>query len=128
MTGVVAGVVTGLLRMPLDDGTTLLVRVNDSPLERRTPRPGPVRTARLGDRIGLTATAATQSLREALAPLAQMSQQAIEQLSQSGPSELQVEFGVELTAEAGAVLARTGAGCHLTVTATWATGTTPDGG
>jgi hypothetical protein len=113
--------------MPLDDGTTLLVRVDDSLFERKIPRPGPIRAARLGDRIGLTATMAPQSLREALSPLAQMSRQVVEQLAQSEPSGLQVEFGVELTAEAGAVLAKAGTGCHLTVTATWAAGTTPVG-
>jgi hypothetical protein len=48
-----------------------------------------------------------------------MSEQVLAQLGSARPRQVQVEFGVELTAEAGAVLSKAGAGCHLTVTLTW---------
>ncbi|MER5637209.1 CU044_2847 family protein [Kitasatospora sp. NPDC002227] len=36
------------------------------------------------------------------------------------PDEVEIEFGVKLTAEAGALIARTAADAHLTVRLTWA--------
>ena len=40
------------------------------------------------------------------------------------PDEVQVEFGVELSAEAGAIVSKAGGSCQLTVTLTWAPGET----
>nr|WP_254552879.1 CU044_2847 family protein [Kitasatospora sp. MMS16-BH015] len=36
------------------------------------------------------------------------------------PDEVEIEFGVKLSAEAGALIARTAADAHLTVRLTWA--------
>ncbi|MFJ9517590.1 CU044_2847 family protein [Kitasatospora sp. NPDC101801] len=38
------------------------------------------------------------------------------------PDEVEIEFGVKLTAEAGALIARTAAEAHLTVRLSWAPG------
>jgi hypothetical protein len=112
---------TGLVRMPLEGGWSLLVRV-DHELDQmgRWPGSGPVRAGRVGDRVEEVVTVASRSLREALEPVTQMSRQVLDQLGQARPREVQVEFGVELTAQAGAVLARAGTECHLTVTLTGA--------
>jgi Trypsin-co-occurring domain 1 len=61
-------------------------------------------------------------LESALAPVVSMSEVVLAALSRAAPREVQVEFGVELTAEAGAVVSKAGGGCHLTVTLTWAPG------
>jgi hypothetical protein len=82
-------------------------------------RSGPVRAGRVQDQVEQVLTTATVTLREALEPLAQMSRQVLEQFAESSPQEVQVDFGVELTAEAGAVLTKAGAGCHLSVKLTW---------
>jgi hypothetical protein len=39
------------------------------------------------------------------------------------PDEVEIEFGVKLSAEAGALIARTAADAHLTVKLTWSPGT-----
>ncbi|MFJ4774277.1 CU044_2847 family protein [Streptomyces uncialis] len=37
----------------------------------------------------------------------------------AGPDEVQIEFGVSLSSQAGAVIAKSEAGCHLKVTVSW---------
>jgi hypothetical protein len=55
----------------------------------------------------------------ALAPVVMMAKTVLDQLAAVRAPEIQVELGVELTAEAGAVIARAEGTCHLTVTLTW---------
>lgn len=115
-----------LVQMPLDGGGSILIRTGpDEPVDRedRGPlvRSGPVPAGRAGDMVGDVVAVASCSLREALEPVTRMSQQLLEQLAKAGPRQVAVEFGVELTAQAGAVLAKAGTGCHLTVTLTWGT-------
>jgi hypothetical protein len=78
-----------------------------------------VRAGRAQDAAEQIVAQTAQTLRAALDPLAQMSRQVLEQFAESSPQEVQVQFGVELTAEAGAVLTKAGASCHLNVTLTW---------
>lgn len=40
-------------------------------------------------------------------------------LRQAHPHEITVEFGIKLTAEAGAVITKTAGECHLNVTLLW---------
>jgi Trypsin-co-occurring domain 1 len=117
-----------LLSMPLDGGGLITVRVYPEdhspepgkPAERGTQtRAGPVQAGRIDDRVHDVLTMASRSLREVLEPIAMMSRQVLDQLTPAQPGKVQVEFGIELTAEAGAVLTKAGAGCHLTVTLAW---------
>jgi hypothetical protein len=112
-----------LVRMPLDGDGSILIRIGPYKDEERYEEPmvgtGPVRAGRVVDRVEEVVAVASRSLREALEPVTEMSRQILEQLGQVRPSEVKVEFGVELTAQAGAVLATAGTACHLTVTLTW---------
>jgi hypothetical protein len=111
------------MRVPLEGGGSLLVRVDREPGEGVVTPSGPVQAGRLEDRVEgaveEVVAVASRSLSEALEPVTRMSRQVLDQLAQARPCEVQVEFGVELTAQAGAVLAKAGSGCHLTVTLTW---------
>ena len=113
------------VQVPLDGGGTMTVQLNDEPSAglavgpSSVTRSGPVRAGRVQDAAEQIVTQTAQTLREALAPLAQMSQQVLEQFAESSPQEVEVQFGVALTAEAGAVLTKAGAACHLNVTLTW---------
>ena len=114
-----------VLRVALDGGGSILVQTGPglSPGAGdglpAAPGSGPVKAGRLGDAVEGLAQVASCSLREALEPVTRMSQQVLEQLSHARPRELKVEFGVVLSAQAGAVLAKAGSDCHLTITMTW---------
>jgi hypothetical protein len=115
----------GLVQVPLDGGGTLLVRLPDdgggvtAVVPGPLTRTGPVRAGRLQDRVDDVVTEATLTLRDALEPLTQMSRQVLEQLAESQPDEINVDFGIELTAEAGAVLTKAGVGSHFSVSLKW---------
>jgi hypothetical protein len=61
---------------------------------------------------------------ESVAPAAQS---ILAKLRQAGPQEITVEFALMLTAEAGAVIAKSTSGCHLTVTLHWERDNEPAG-
>jgi hypothetical protein len=115
----------GLVQVPLDGGGTLLVRLPDDAggvnavLPGPVTRSGPVRAGRLQERVEDVVAEASVTLRDALEPLTQMSRQVLEQLAESQPDEITVDFGIELTAEAGAVLTKAGVGCHFAVSLKW---------
>ncbi|KJY20130.1 hypothetical protein VR46_44205, partial [Streptomyces sp. NRRL S-444] len=44
---------------------------------------------------------------------------ALDQLRKAGPDQIAVEFGIDLAFEAGAVITKSQAGCHLKVTVSW---------
>jgi hypothetical protein len=123
--------VVALVQVPLDGGGTMLVQVSDEPGPGLTGGPppvtrsGPVHAGRAQDQVEQIVTQASVTLRAALEPLAQMSRQVLEQFAESSPQEVEVQFGVALTAEAGAVLTKAGAACHLNVTLTWKQSATP---
>ncbi|WBB71263.1 CU044_2847 family protein [Micromonospora sp. WMMD1128] len=99
---------TELVRIPLDDGGTLLVEGTDTP-------DGPVDAGRIGDHLReLPAT-----LRTTLRPVADAAQVVLEQLRRAGPDEIEAEFGVNLSNEAGAVITKSQLACHLKVTVRW---------
>lgn len=62
---------------------------------------------------------AVQTLEAALESVLPAAQSILAKLRQAGPHEIAVEFGVNLTVEAGAVIAKTAGGCHLKVTLHW---------
>jgi hypothetical protein len=103
-----------LLRFELDSGGAVLVEVADD-------EPGIEQAARVDDLV----VKARVSLENALDQVRAVANAAVARLRDLAeqPQQIQVEFGIRLNAEAGAVIARTQAEGHLQVTLTW---TRPD--
>ncbi|MFB7270691.1 CU044_2847 family protein [Streptomyces sp. NPDC056244] len=76
---------------------------------------GPVPAGRVGDAI----RELPLSVQAALRPVTEMARTAVEQLREAGPDSVEIEFGVDLATQAGAVIARSEARCHLKVTVAW---------
>lgn len=100
---------TALIRFPVEGGGSVLVQETDAAAS------GPVRAGRTVDMV----KDATATLQAALGPVRDVARTVLAELREAGPDEIAVEFGVCLTAEMGAVIARTEAAAHLTVTLTW---------
>lgn len=102
----------GLIQIPIEGGGSVLV-------EATSPAPsGPIPAS--GSAVAGAVSVATQTLQTALVSIKDASRAVLEQLREAEPDEIEVEFGVELTAETGAIIAKAGGGCHLNVTLTWA--------
>ncbi|MFJ4519567.1 CU044_2847 family protein [Streptomyces sp. NPDC088810] len=100
---------TLLTRIPLEGGGFLLVEAPAGP-------EGPVKAARgVGDFL----QEAPRTLQEALEPVTQAAQTTLDQLRKARPDEITVTFGVDLAVEAGAVITKGRATCHLQVTMSW---------
>ncbi|MFE4687507.1 CU044_2847 family protein [Streptomyces sp. NPDC056721] len=97
-----------LARLELEDGGSILVEAPDV-------SEGPVPVGRVGDAI----RDLPQSAQEYLRPVTEMARTAMQQLREAGPDSVEIEFGVDLATEAGAVIARSKASCHLKVTVAW---------
>lgn len=97
-----------LARIPLGGGGCLLV-------EAPAALEGPVKAGRVSDAIHDL----PGSLQEALEPVTAAARTTLDQLRKAGPDEIAVEFGINLAVEAGAVITKSGANCHLKVTMTW---------
>ncbi|WP_144127030.1 CU044_2847 family protein [Catellatospora sichuanensis] len=100
-----------LAEMPLDGGGWILVEAPEA-------TGGPVKAGRLGEAIRELPT----SLQTALAPVADAARTILEELRKAGPTEVEVEFGVDLAMQAGAVIAKSETSCHLKVRLTWQNG------
>lgn len=100
-----------IARMALEDGGSVLI-------EAPAGMDGPVKAGRLGDAI----QELPLSLQAALRPVADTARTVLRELREAGPQELEVEFGVDLSCQAGALITRGEAACHLTVRATWRRG------
>lgn len=98
-----------LVRYDLGDGAAVFVE------DAHPSADGPVRVGRTGDLIH----EAGQSLQAALAPLRVAARDILSQLKDAGPDEVSVELGVVLTAQAGAVITKTGGEAHLKVALVW---------
>jgi len=105
-----------LLRIPLDGGGSLLV----SGVEPASG--GPVRAASRLDAV----PELVDTLERSLEPIRRGAAAVLDSLRGAGPDEIEVEFGVAFTAQAGAVIAKAGSECHLTVTLTWKSPTGPN--
>ncbi|MFD9302530.1 CU044_2847 family protein [Streptomyces sp. NPDC060048] len=99
---------TSLARIPLEGGGSVLV-------ETAVGIEGPVKAGRIGDAI----REVPQTLQEALESVTQVAQAALEQLRKARPDQITVEFGVDLAVEAGAVITKSKANCHLQVSVSW---------
>lgn len=107
-----------LIRFPLDEQSAVLVELDsivDAETDPDRPEIGPV--SRSGDVI----RSATTSFDDALTHVRKAAAIALAKFSDMdvGPNAVEVEFGVKLNAEAGAVIARTGMEGHLKVKLTW---------
>ena len=101
-----------LIEFPQEDGTSMVVEIDDS-----MPEGGVVRAARPGE----IAERASQTFEAALSkikPMAGAIFTTLKDLAQC-PEQIQVEFGVKITASAGAVLASAGVEGNYKVTLTW---------
>ncbi|MER7705361.1 CU044_2847 family protein [Kitasatospora sp. NPDC097605] len=101
----------GLARIPLEGGGSVL-------LEAPGAAEGPVKAGRIGEAIRDLPT----SLQGALVPVTTAAHAALDELRRIGPDEIALEFGIDLSVEAGAVITRSGANCHLMVRVTWQRG------
>ncbi|MFG2985549.1 CU044_2847 family protein [Streptomyces sp. NPDC048258] len=102
------GVVAPVARIPLEGGGYVL-------FEAQPTTEGPVKAGRIGDAIhGLPET-----LQEALGPVTEAARVTLDQLRKASPDDITVQFGIDLSIAAGAVITKTGAGCHFTVTMAW---------
>ncbi|MEV5884843.1 CU044_2847 family protein [Streptomyces sp. NPDC052020] len=97
-----------LARIPLDGGGFLLV-------EQPTPGDGPVKAGRVGDAV----RELPGTLQTALKPVTEAARATLGQLREARPDAVIVEFGVDLAFEAGAVITKSQASCHLKVTMSW---------
>ncbi|WP_308406017.1 CU044_2847 family protein [Streptomyces naphthomycinicus] len=62
------------------------------------------------------------TLQQALEPVTETARAVLDVLGKASPDEITVEFGVDLSVEAGAVITKSQAGCHLKVTLSWKKG------
>jgi Trypsin-co-occurring domain 1 len=69
----------------------------------------------VGDKI----TDAAETFEEAVAPVLDHAKQILEALQKLAPSEAEIEFGIKLSAEAGAILAKAGGEANFGVTLSW---------
>lgn len=101
-----------LIEFPLEDGTSMLVEVDEP------EQGGLVKASRPGEIIAKAQQTLEKSL-EKVQPAAQFVIQQLRKLHDS-PDEIQINFGLKLSADAGAVLASAGAEANYTVTLKWA--------
>ncbi len=59
------------------------------------------------------------TLQQVLQPVRDASAAVLDQLRQAGPDEVEVEFGVDLSAQAGAVIAKGESAVHFKVRVLW---------
>jgi hypothetical protein len=98
----------GLARLTLADGSSILI-------EAAEVTDGPVKAGRLSEVVHDL----PGSLQDALVPVKEAARIILAELRQAGPSQVEVEFGVDLAVQAGAVITKTGVGAHLKVTLAW---------
>lgn len=108
-----------LVEMPLEGGGRILFKVSaDSPVRTRTGS-GPVDAGVRAPRMDDLVDQAHQSFAQVVEAIAKMSVAARDGLRTAGPDEVCLEFGVQVEAGAGVVLASVNSGCHVSVTVTW---------
>jgi hypothetical protein len=95
------------LEVPLDDGTAILVEIDD-------PNGGPVKVGRAN-----VVARAAQTAHEALEPMIRLATDVTTRLREADPGQVTVAFGVKFTAESGVVLSKIAGEANLTVTLHW---------
>jgi hypothetical protein len=105
-----------LVEFPLQDGGTVLVEVADAGID------GPVtRGLHPGATVERVADQAHRTFEEAVDRVQPAAESLIRRLRSlaDAPEQVQVEFGVDLHAEAGAFIAAASTGANFKVTLTW---------
>jgi hypothetical protein len=97
-----------LVEVPFDDGGYVVVEMDDA-------AGGVVKAGRTGEVAGRAA----QSLESALESVAPAARAVLARVREARPQQVTVEFGVKLSAEAGAVITRTSGECNFKVTLRW---------
>lgn len=101
-----------LVEFPLEDGTSILVEVDEP-----EPEGGVVRVARPGE-VAEVARHSFEAALEKIKPAAGAIIAKLRSLSDP-PDEMEVEFGLKLGAEAGTFIAAGSVDANYTVTLTW---------
>jgi hypothetical protein len=99
---------TELVAVPLESGGAIVVEMDDA-------LGGVVKAGRPGEIAGQAA----QSLEAALDSVTPAAESIVAKLRKAGPHDVTVEFGLKLTATAGAVITKTTGECNLKVTLLW---------
>jgi hypothetical protein len=97
-----------IVRFTAAEGASVLVEADDDAFGVERVGRGADGTIEANERLDRALGSARATIKSALAALGGL-----------GFEELELEFGVKLTAEAGALIARSSAEGHLTVTARW---------
>ncbi|MFF1445143.1 CU044_2847 family protein [Streptomyces sp. NPDC058295] len=97
-----------VVRVPLEGGGVIQ-------FEAAAEHDGPVKVGRFGDAV----RELPQTLQQSLTPVGDAARAVLEQLRRAGPDEVEVEFGVTLSAEAGAVISKGTGAVHMKVRASW---------
>jgi hypothetical protein len=105
---------TTIIRFEAADGVPVLVEADDESVGAELVRRG-----------ADGAIPASERLEKAFASVRAAIKSALHALGDLGSDELVLELGVKLSAESGAIIAKTAAEGHLTVTATWSRRSTP---
>lgn len=106
-----------LVEYPLEDGGVVLIQV-----EQTSPSEA---TRGLRERAGEVAQRSSQTFEEATSRITPAAQGLIGRLQElePPPDEIGLEFGIQLTAEAGAFVATVAAEANFKVSLTWRNGT-----
>jgi Trypsin-co-occurring domain 1 len=99
---------TDLVAVPLESGGVVVVEMDHVPA-------GVVKVRRPGQVVA----EAAQTLEAALDSVTPLAESILAKLRKARSQAVSAEFGVKLTAEAGAVIAKTAGECHLKVTLHW---------
>ena len=102
-------------RMPLESGGEILFEAFPVAASEQVGEGGPVKAGRIADAVGEL----PHTLLEALQPVREMAETVVEQLSKAKPSEVEVTFGVDLSAQVGAIVSKGEGKANLKVRVLW---------
>jgi len=109
--------VSSLVEFPLDDGGSVLVEVEDRRTLSGVTRGGGGRTGEIAVRAGETVESAFGRIQPAAAAIVEQLRAVAE-----GPQAIEIEFGIKLSAEVGAIVAHTAGEANFKVTLRWSRG------
>ncbi|WP_314176161.1 CU044_2847 family protein [Streptomyces winkii] len=97
--------------MPLEGGGAILFE----DVEGASDPGGPVKAGRVGDAI----RELPRTVQESLVPVREAARALMDQLKEAGPQEVEAEFGLNLSARAGAVITGAETTAHVRVRLVW---------
>lgn len=102
-------------RLPLGSGGEILFEASPLAEAEQPTGGGPVKAGRISDTVGEL----PHSLVEMLQPVREMAETVLEQLRAAKPAEVEVTFGVDLSAKVDAVITRGEGKANLKVRVLW---------